>query len=627
MKSPNDNLLKSDGQMSLNSTIKCAGETEPCPVELKSYMQLKLELAGLLRILRNDLTSLGRSNAEQKIKELMVNLAEDNFPVAIYSQDTKTGNLIINSIIGDQVLPEYEPLPPSVKTIIKYGPVKRLLLYYNNIAFPDELPVDCLSGSTAKEENPVFKKNVEKLIIELPVPFLRYGINLIVFPEIAFRDIFKSAAKGYLRPGYDASLFVADRDIFMSQYGLIFQHGIPETVSNILFIVTVTESATNLNPDKVYGNWDETLREQTGFNTIKFFPVHTSMGLIAKKSGNIDLYQESGLKNLEESLASFLSNLKLKTLITPVTDKALHVLEDEKNDGVFEDIDKIMNKMSTKEGQPVTVNRDPHASVISISGIRARLQTFRDHIQVDRPVVAEAKQVQSSSPTKISFKSSEPAETDIQADFQTRECPVCRYITKFTSNLFADWQYKLVTEEKTQMQFAETLGFCPVHTWQLFAMISPYGASVGFTRLGENVARRLRQLADEYNGHENVRKLVNDSDNCSVCMVIHEVEDKYIHHLAEIISKADMTSRYVHSQGVCLKHLAILLYAIDSGEYRKFLLLDAARRFDEDAEDMKTFTLKSDALRKALQNPDEEDAHMRAIARMISSQSMTMPQT
>jgi hypothetical protein len=47
--------------------------------------------------------------------------------------------------------------------------------------------------------------------------------------------------------------------------------------------------------------------------------------------------------------------------------------------------------------------------------------------------------------------------------------------------------------------------------------------------------------------------------------------------------------------------------------------------FDEDAEDMKSYAMKREALRRKLQNRDEEDAYRRAIIRIVGGRNVCIP--
>jgi hypothetical protein len=69
----------------------------------------------------------------------------------------------------------------------------------------------------------------------------------------------------------------------------------------------------------------------------------------------------------------------------------------------------------------------------------------------------------------------------------------------------------------------------------------------------------------------------------------------------------------------------MLVDAASTVESHEFLLSHAAQRFEEDAEDMRSYAMKREALRQALQNRNEEDAYRRAIIRIVGGRSVCIP--
>ncbi|MGO8943313.1 MAG: hypothetical protein ACLQJ7_06530, partial [Syntrophobacteraceae bacterium] len=76
---------------------------------------------------------------------------------------------------------------------------------------------------------------------------------------------------------------------------------------------------------------------------------------------------------------------------------------------------------------------------------------------------------------------------DFAGDLKTRGCAVCNRMDDAAAHFFANWQYALAARESAQRAHAASLGFCPLHTWQLEAMASPLGVSIGFSTLMERL--------------------------------------------------------------------------------------------------------------------------------------------
>ncbi len=219
------------------------------------------------------------------------------------------------------------------------------------------------------------------------------------------------------------------------------------------------------------------------------------------------------------------------------------------------------------------------------------------------------------------LKPTEPVATDLGKNLRTRECPVCGHLCQVVFGFLSQWQYALSTDEATQVQFAAELGFCPLHTWQLHMWSSPVGASAGYAKLAERVARLLKQ-ADAPQG---VQELVRDPQHCRVCRLLRDAEQKHAKELAGFLAEPAGRETYARSQGACLRHLAFILAASTNPEVRQFLLAEAARRFEEVAEEMQAFAMKTDALRHYLRNEDEKDAYVRAITHLAGNRGICVP--
>jgi hypothetical protein len=62
-------------------------------------------------------------------------------------------------------------------------------------------------------------------------------------------------------------------------------------------------------------------------------------------------------------------------------------------------------------------------------------------------------------------------------------------------DFLAHWQHALASEASAQAMFADDLGCCPAHTWQLVALSSPHGLSMAYPMLLERISRELTKSA------------------------------------------------------------------------------------------------------------------------------------
>lgn len=602
-------------------------EIRPGLQKLQAYRQAKLALADQLRAVKDAFHALGREEAGQQLDDLMAKLAEDHFTLAVLGQFKRGKSSLMNAIIGRELLPTgLLPLTSAI-TSLRFGPTERLLISREDSRFTDELPVSDLPDYVTEKGNPGNRKKVRKATLELPVPFLRQGLEFVDTPGVGSSIAANTAVTYGFLPECDAVILVTGVDPPMSSLEMKFLNEIRGLVDKIFFVVNKTDLVTEEERKEVLAFVTRTIQDQVGSKAVRVYPVSARMGLSARIDGNEELYGRSGLKTLEEALAAFLSEEKASAFLLSVIQKALRIIADEAAQGSLEEDALRRREAEMQRPDFVMFKRDPHESADAVRDAQAKLKNLLNEISAGRtgePVgdgAPPADMAEAEPPAKIQVSAAALQSADLGA----RGCPVCRRIAKNVSDFFAHWQYAIGSDENAQEEFSAELGFCPLHTWQLLAMCSPHGASVGFSRLTERIARQIGVDTVKSASGDAVRKLIRSSRNCHVCGFIRDLEKDYVGEFAGLLMENDFRNRYRTSQGVCLHHLGMLLDTVQAEKIRTFLLSVAAERFEEDAEDMRSFALKHESRRRALENKDEEDAYRRAVIRMAGERSLCIP--
>jgi hypothetical protein len=215
-------------------------------------------------------------------------------------------------------------------------------------------------------------------------------------------------------------------------------------------------------------------------------------------------------------------------------------------------------------------------------------------------------------------------EKSMAMDLRTRGCAVCNSVTKVARDFYAKWQHALASDEKAQSSFANELGFCPLHTWQLHTMCSPWGESIGLVQLIKNISRILADVKCEPRAASSVQEVPRTSENCRVCGMLSETEAAYIQRLGAFLADVKTREIFGRSEGICLRHLGRLL-TITSDEIRQFLLTMASRRFEEMAQQMQSYAIKREAIRRDLITTAEDDAHLRALIHLAGAEDYCAP--
>ena len=276
---------------------------------------------------------------------------------------------------------------------------------------------------------------------------------------------------------------------------------------------------------------------------------------------------------------------------------------------------------------------DPAKGRQEIAEIRQSLSSLRDAIlrhDSDGLKVLDhgPTMVVASAPPRSEAKPRPTAseKPDLPNELQGWACPVCNYLMNAAFEFYSMWQYDFSTDEPTQRAFADQLGFCPLHTWQLAALTSPQGLSLGYPKLLERVSATLSEVLDGASETaDSVAALVRSPQGCQVCRLLQSGEQEHIVRLSRFLAEPAGRDAYARGHGVCLRHLAALLAASSSADLARFLLGEAVRQFDQLAEDMRNYSIKRDAIRSGLLSGDEKEAHLRALAHLAGHKGLCAP--
>lgn len=582
--------------------------------KIQLYNRLKLDLADQIRIVGESLLVLGFEKKQKQILDLMVKLAEDRFMLTILGLFKRGKSTLLNAITGSEIFPTgVLPLTSSI-AIVKYGPKERMVVDREGFSFPEEKQISLLSQFVTENGNPGNIKKVKSVSVEIPLPFLKYGFELVDTPGVGSAIIANTETTYKFLPECDAVIFVTSVDTPMVDSELNFLADINRHAKRIFFVVNKVDLLSEQELKEALAFICKKIGEVTGLDSPKIFPMSAQQGLQSRLINDESLYKSSGLKDFEEELATFLSDEKLMDFIGIICKKTLSLISDLCEEQLGVDVEQGYTNEKSKE------------ALIALGKAFEKIKLMYHSINNDQnadfsDVVVKPKD---TAPIDISF-SKEELSIDFDLDISTRGCPICQYITKFASLFFAQWQFRLASNEDAQHQFANELGFCPVHTWQLVAMTSLRGASIGFNKLAQEMCLRIEDKNSNFSDGRYVRSLIHDYQNCNACKVIGQHELDYIVHLAAKLNQREFREKYEESQGACLKHLGMLLDCDLSQESREFLLSHTSHRFTSDADDMRSYALKSDTLLKQQQNSNEKDAYLRAIIRIVGDRNTVMP--
>jgi ribosome biogenesis GTPase A len=568
------------------------------PVALRSYTRKKQALAQLVHQVADVLRRAGNESHAAVAHELLVKLAEDRFTLAVVGQFKRGKSSLINAIVGREILPTGVLPLTSAITILRYGARERLIVHFTGFHLTQEAALTALPEFVTQDGNPSNHKRVQAVYVELPVRFLRRGLEFVDTPGIGSAIEANTVTTCNFIPRCDAVLFVTSVEAPLTAVETEFLRTVRQHVRKIFFVLNKIDLLDERELGQVTDYARRSLEELTGTADLKLYAVSSRHALQAGRESTA-----SGLPALQDALARFLATESATTFLSSIVDKTRCLCADARarveatTAAGLVTLDQRLAKLS---GLGTSSNEEPAQTVVSATEFVEKT-----------PVEAEAPSV---------------GDVDLIAALHTRGCPVCDHVEQVAFEFFRHFQYGLVNHERVQRQFAEQHGFCPLHIWQLAGLMSPQGLSDGLPPLVERVAVEISGAASSRGAtSRGWTEWTVNTDRCQVCLLLRKAETDFTARLGRFVGTQVGQDAYARSQGVCLRHLDGLLGSVPTDALRTFLLNEAARRFGELAEDLRAYALKREALRSGLATGDEEDAHRRALVHIVGDKRVCLP--
>lgn len=592
--------------MSIPSTLDSPLDDTTVPEigQLKAYTKLKQTIARQLRALRRHYVRCKNETRAEECQGLMVKLAEDRFTLAVLGQFKRGKSSLMNAVIGRALLPTGVLPLTSAVTVLRYGSEDRVVVTRETSLFPEEVPVERLSDYVTETGNPGNVKGVLTARIEVPVPFLRHGLEFVDTPGIGSAIEANSATTSRFLPQCDAVLFVTSAEAPLSEAEVKLLEDLRQHVGRIFCVVNKMDLLVEDERREVLRFISQRLDVILGPVAVAVVPLSARLGLEAKIKHDAESYQRSGLKTLEEVLADFLANEKASVFLSAVIEKALRMVRDD----------------TTAPGR--------HASEDAVRATQAQLEVLHQRLRNGASVTRVIEPLATSEPEVAARETTRPEATPKgskgeRLNLWTRGCPVCRHMESDLFDFLARWQHAFASEESAQAAFASKLGFCPLHTWHLVSVSSPQGFSVGYPMLVDRVAARLAASADSDDA--SMPAVTASSVTCQVCDAMRVVEEGLMDQVASLVRAERERRVYLATQGVCLHHLEGVLKRLPEAHLRRLLLKHAARRMEEWSDEMQNLAMKREAVRRALVTEAEEDAYLRAVLHIAGARNLCTP--
>jgi GTP-binding protein EngB required for normal cell division len=587
---------------------------------LRHYTLAKQEVAASVRAAKQFFQAHGAREAAERCQALVVQLAEDRFNLAVVGQFKRGKSTLMNAVLGRDLLPTgLLPLTSAISTLC-YGSTERVVLRRKGWELEQEVPLARLSDYITERGNPGNEKGLLEARVELPLPFLRRGLHFIDTPGIGSARHENTATTYAFLPQMAAVIFVTSVEAPLSEAEERFLVDIRGQVRQLFVVVNKMDMLGDTDREDAFDYIHTHVEQLLGRGAAHLYLLSARDGLTAKLNHDDAAIQRSGLAPFEQALTTFLAEAQGRTFLVSILDRALRL---------FAEADP------TLAPAPVDGEIEPHGSALEL---RQTMESLRASLLAGAPlsVVRNAAEPTAADPRVIdqaiaTSRSPVGGAGGGQAKARTRTCPICAAQEQALFAFFAQWQYTLATDTTAQRAFAAERGLCPVHTWQYQEMASPLGISEGYAPLIETLAVELSRLIERAVEHAAapLATLLAGTATCAACRLVRETAAEQVEQLLAHLATVEGREDYASSAGLCLPHLQEALAqvehsvngTIERSVVAEFLLREQVRRLENLADDLRSYTLKRDALRRGLLHREEADAWRRALVQLVGTRA------
>lgn len=541
-------------------------------MDLREYEQAKFGLAEILRSAA-PLAGADRDGGQKdRFQDLFARLAEDRFNLVFIGRFNRGKSSLMNAMLGTGRLPTGIVPLTSVITTVRYGTHEKVTLAYRGRHLDIEIAMEDLARYVTQQGNPANALGIAAANVELPAQILRRGFYFVDTPGLSSAIAENTLTTETFLPEADALVLVTSYESPLSEEEIRLCRAAADTGLRVFVVINKQDIVSDDERREVGDFVRGQLLARFGDAVPQVFSVSARDGLAAKLAHDPFLLASSGMPEFEAHLTNFLLEHKQSRFLARMCGRIRDLLE-------------------------------LHAHSQGIADLLGRVDTL----------VRRFDRRSDSAPCADPPLEAEETAFTLQ---QLRSCEICAKVDDATWEFLRRYQYDLVADGAQRAKFAARSGFCVFHTWEYRSIASPYGACVGVPPLLDRLAEQLRTVANPGRRLSTSKGIAAaqpaSHDECVLCGVRDKAEAKAIAALAERMrnTPAETLSRL---SAICLPHLSMLAAASqDDPVVLRALAAHHAALLERVSEDMRSFTLKHNAVRHYLETKEEQTAAERA---------------
>ncbi len=275
----------------------------------------------ILNVVENINSLLNENNeaGNERLLTVSEQLISNHFNLVILGQFKRGKTTLINSLVGNEILPSSVVPLTSIVTILKFGSEVRCTIFMND-GTEQNIRIEELHDYVTESGNPKNRRGVKCACIEYPIPLLEKGMQLVDTPGIGSTFLHNTETTYEFLDQLDAAVFLMSADVPISQVEKELLETIKCSTQKIFFVLNKVD---NLIPEEIaeMSTYNSNVLKEMGFTVQEIWPISARKALKAKTSNDKNLLLESGLSNMEDAIGNFLSTEKGRIVLNTAISK------------------------------------------------------------------------------------------------------------------------------------------------------------------------------------------------------------------------------------------------------------------------------------------------------------------
>jgi len=269
-----------------------------------------------------------------RLRLLRRRLEQEHLQIAVLGQFKRGKSTVINALLGVAALPTGVIPLTAVATFIAWRREPLVIVRFKDNAPSREFAVhaadeirDVLFRFVAEEANPENRLGVERVELYYPADILADGTVIIDTPGVGSTLRHNTEAAWRVMPECDAAFFVVSADPPITEVELEYLRRLKSKTTRVFFILSKADYLRPQEQRSVVEFLQKVLLEKSLIDADgRIFCVSARDGLDAKRSGNNQALETSGIAGLEDHLVRVLAGEKIRWLEDAVRSKAADIL-------------------------------------------------------------------------------------------------------------------------------------------------------------------------------------------------------------------------------------------------------------------------------------------------------------